>query len=80
MEWTPWMIMGAILLDMLVVGVVLLLIWHRMQRKAIEKKMRFLEKLILTKGKAAIVQVMSECLDILPEKILEVKQTIEGGM
>lgn len=72
---------GAVSLMALVVGLILLCTWHGMKRNLDNRKMRFLERFVMNRGKRAVIEVMSECMDMMPEKIMEVKRIIdEEGM
>ena len=51
------------------------------RRNLDNRKMRFLERFIMNRGKRAVIEVMSECMDMMPEKIMEAKRAIdEEGM
>ena len=72
---------GAVSLMALVVGLILLYTWHVMRRSLDNRKMRFLERFVMNRGKRAVIEVMSECMDMMPEKIMEAKRAIdEEGM
>lgn len=43
-----------------------------------DRQLKDIKRFIREEGKKIMVETVSECMDILPEKILEAKKTIEG--
>lgn len=68
----------AIFLTILLSGSVLIFIWSVVSMFIFDRKLKEIEKSVMKCGKKLLVEATSECMDILPEKILEAKKTIEG--
>ena len=68
----------AIFLTVLLSGSVLIFIWSVVSTSMFDRRLKDIEKSVMKCGKQLIVEATSECMDILPEKILEAKKTIEG--
>ena len=79
MDFNPYLFAGAVMIMALIVGLILLFVWNHFCKKQDYRKIRFIEKFVFTKGREAFVETICECMDIMPEKIEEVKKTIEGG-
>ena len=77
MNWYSFAAVVSVLI--IGVGVVLLFIWHLFSMVLHDRKMRHIEQFIKKYGKQILVEATSECMDILPEKIQEVKKNIEEG-
>ena len=71
---------GAVALMLLIVGLILLAVWNSFKKKQDYRRFKFIEKFVFNKGREAFVETICECMDIMPEKIEEVKKTIEGGV
>lgn len=69
---------GAVGLLIFLIGVALLVLWYVMSMIVRDRQLKDIKQFIREEGKRLIVETMSECMDILPEKILEAKKTIEG--
>ena len=69
---------GAVSLLIFLIGVALLVLWYVMSMIVRDRQLKDIKQFIREEGKRLIVETMSECMDILPEKILEAKKTIEG--
>ena len=76
-DWKPYIFAGAVVLTLLVAGIILILVWSAMRSRHEKRQMRFVEKMRMHRCKQIMVDAMSECMDILPDKILEVKQCID---
>ena len=79
MDWNLIIYIGISALSLLIVGAVLLWIWGRIRFKLDCRRMKIIEKALIPKGKRAMVEALCESMDILPEKINEVKRTIDEG-
>ena len=66
-------------LILLVVGILLILFHYHLKLNLMRAIVDEMEGAFLNKVKKLIIETMSECMDRMPEKILEVKKTIEGG-
>ena len=69
---------GAVCLLVFLAGVGLLVLWHVMSMIVHDRQLKDIKQFIREEGKKLMVETVSECMDILPEKILEAKKTIEG--
>lgn len=78
MDWNNFLFAAAVCGMLLLIGCILLIIWGGIRQRLDTRKMRFADKL-LQKGKRAMLDVLCESMDILPEKINEVKRTIDEG-
>ena len=78
MDWNNFVFAAIICGMVLLTGCILLFVWGSIQKGLDNRKMRFADKM-LQKGKRAMVDVLCESMDILPEKINEVKRTIDEG-
>ena len=61
----------------LVVGAILLVIDHFLQKRRTLQFEMFVDVDLMPRIKAMVVEAISDSMDILPEKILEVKKNIE---
>lgn len=62
----------------LIVGMILLIIHHCLKKSRDKAVMQCISHNIIWKVKKAMIDATEECMDILPEKIMEAKKTIEG--
>lgn len=69
---------GVVSLLIFLIGGALLVLWYAMSTIVRDRQLKDIKQFIREEGKRLIVETMSECMDILPEKILEAKKTIEG--
>lgn len=69
---------GAVCLLIFLVGCGLIVLWTVMNMLIHDRQIKDIENFITKEVKRIIVDTTSECMDILPEKILEAKKTIEG--
>ena len=79
MDLENYIFAGIILLGLLIVGLILLLVWNSFKKKQDYRKFKFIEKFVFNKGREAFVEMICECMDIMPEKIQEVKRSIDEG-
>ena len=63
---------------MLFIGLILISVHHSIKKHNNEQLVRQFTKEITSKGKRAMIEAMFEGMDILPEKITEVKRTIDS--
>lgn len=69
---------GVVCLLIFLIGVGLLVLWYIMAMIVRDRQLKDIKQFIREEGKKLAVESISECMDIIPEKILEVKKTIEG--
>ena len=62
----------------LIVGMILLICYHGLKKRRDKAVMQYISHNIIWKVKKAMIEATEECMDILPEKIMEAKKTIEG--
>ena len=62
---------------MLFVGLILVSVYQSVKKHNDEHLVRLFVKELTTKGKRVMMDAMLEGMDILPEKITEVKRTID---
>lgn len=67
----------AIVTTLCPVGIILLLVHHFLWKRK-RDRVEWDEDRLVRKLHNALFEVTVECMDILPEKILEAKKTIEG--
>lgn len=69
---------GAISLLIFLVGCGFIVVWVVLNMIIRDRQIKDVEDFIKKELRRVIVETTSECMDILPEKILEAKKTIEG--
>lgn len=79
MNFEPYILIGLSGLLFLVVGLILLFVWNRMKMRQQGKMKAFLSRDLLLRVKGAVLEALSEGMDLMPEKIMEVKRTIDEG-
>lgn len=78
MNWNTLLIYSvAILSSLCPIGIILLLIHHYLWKKK-RDRVEWDEDRLVRKLHNTLLEVTIESMDILPEKILEAKKTIEG--
>ena len=78
MDWNLLIIYSSVIFAMLfLIGVLLLYIHHVLWKKR-RDRIEWDEDRLIRKIHNTLLEVTVECMDILPEKILEAKKTIEG--
>lgn len=74
-----YLFVGVVFLLWIIAGVVLIAVWAAFKQRLDIRKLRQMERFLMSKGKKLMVDTMCECMDTLPDKISEVKRTIEEG-
>ena len=69
---------GMISLLIFLVGCGFIVLWMVLNMIIRDRQIKDIEVFIKKELRRVIVETTSECMDILPEKILEAKKTIEG--
>lgn len=69
---------GTISLLIFLVGCGFIVVWVVLNMIIRDRQIKDVEVFIKKELRRVIVETTSECIDILPEKILEAKKTIEG--
>lgn len=62
----------------LIVGMILLICHHGLKKRRDKDVLQYISHNIIWKVKKAMIEATEECMDILPEKIMEARKTIEG--
>lgn len=74
-----WLAFAAVVCIMIfVTGACLLLVQHVLKKQRMYEIRSNIAPSLMEKTKKKLVETTIECMDILPEKILEAKKTIEG--
>ena len=79
MDWQPYILIGLTFLLSLLTGLILLAVWHKMKLKQQNKMKAFLARDLIYKVKKVVTEGLMESMDLMPEKIMEVKRTIDEG-
>ena len=69
---------GVIALLIFLVGCGFIVLWAILNMIIRDRQIKDVKDFIKKELRRVIVETTSECMDILPEKILEAKKTIEG--
>lgn len=78
MDWDMLLICLAVALAFLcAIGILFLELHNIMRKRRTEAIENYIDELVIRLQKV-VVRTVAECMDILPEKILEAKKTIEG--
>ena len=77
MEWQPYILIATIELLTLIVGLILLTVWHHLKLRQQNKMKAFLARDLIFKAKRVMVETLAEAMDIMPEKILEAKRILD---
>ena len=77
MHSSYYIFLGVIGLTELVVGLILLFVWSALKTRQQNKFKTYLSRDLVWKVKKAMVDAMSESMDIMPEKVMESKRILE---
>ena len=68
---------GIIAVMVLIIGMALLFLYHLLVRIREKEIMRFIGRDLIGKVRKAAADLMNEGMDIIPEKLMEAKRTVE---
>ena len=77
MDWRPYILIGSSGLLALVIGLILLTVWHHMKLRQQSKMKAFLARDLIFKAKKVMGEGLAESMDMMPEKITEAKRILD---
>lgn len=77
MDWQPYILIGSSWLLALIVGLILLSVWHYMKLRQQSRMKAFLARDLIFKAKRLMVEGLAETMDLMPEKITEAKRILD---
>ena len=77
MDWQPYILIATVGLLTLIVGFILLTVWHHLKLRQQNRMKAFLAKDLIFKVRRQMVEAIAESMDLMPEKIMEAKRILD---